>query len=200
MNKKLDVFSKRKKDVLSKIDKSFKGEWDRKILDLCNKINSFENFYTTSSCSGRIILMLEKERKDRNLFLKCYHELITFEKIKKDLLSILKEIKGEELVKLKLEPCILHVACKSIKDASFLCELAKRAGWKKSCILSFNKKIIAELGSTEKFEFPIIKSKKILVDDNFLRIFVDEANKKMKRIWKKIEKLNEFLEKTPKYF
>ena len=53
----VDLFSQRKKDVLLKSDKSSIGNVDEKISSLCNKINSKEDFYTTSSCSGRILLM-----------------------------------------------------------------------------------------------------------------------------------------------
>jgi len=30
-------FSQRKKDILSKLDKSSKGDWDEKIAELCEK-------------------------------------------------------------------------------------------------------------------------------------------------------------------
>jgi len=47
-------FQQRKKDVLRKNDKSGIGSWDEKILELCEKINSLDNYYTTSSCSGML--------------------------------------------------------------------------------------------------------------------------------------------------
>ena len=50
----MNHFQKRKQDVLSKIDKSFIGKWDEKIVLLCDKINSLENYYTTSSCSEEL--------------------------------------------------------------------------------------------------------------------------------------------------
>ncbi len=54
----MDKFSKRKNDVLSKLDKSSKNGWDRRIRDLCEKINALKNYYTTSSCAGRVVLMI----------------------------------------------------------------------------------------------------------------------------------------------
>ena len=38
----IDMFAKRKKDILFKEDKSSKGNIDEKIKDLCKKINSLK--------------------------------------------------------------------------------------------------------------------------------------------------------------
>ena len=78
-----DSFPQRKTSILSKIDKSHIGKWDEKIISLCNKINKLENYYTTSSCSGRILLMIEQEKKFHDLFLAVSHELISFDWLKK---------------------------------------------------------------------------------------------------------------------
>ena len=51
------VFEQQKKTVLSKLDKSKKGSIDKGILKLVNTINKNSNYYTTSTCSGRIILL-----------------------------------------------------------------------------------------------------------------------------------------------
>ena len=182
------MFSKRKKDVLLKLDKSHIGKWDEKIAELCNKINSLENYYTTSSCSGRIILMIDAEKKGENLFVAFYHNKISFEELKKGLNLALKK---NNKIKFKLEPCILHVSCKTLEDAEKLYEKAKLAGWKKSGIVGVKNGFTAELNSTEKLEFPIIQNKKILVDDDFLKIVLDEANKKLEKSWMKIKKLEE---------
>ena len=48
-------FDSTKKDILNKKDKSNIGFIDGKISKLCNLINSKEDYFTTSSCSGRII-------------------------------------------------------------------------------------------------------------------------------------------------
>jgi tRNA wybutosine-synthesizing protein 3 len=193
----MNIFSKRKKDILSKSDKSSIGKWDEKISELCNKINSFESYYTTSSCSGRIILMIDQEKKGENLFVFVSHNKINLEELKKQLDLALKKMGTQQEVanniKFKLEPCILHVACKTPEDAEELYNKAKFAGWKKSGIVGVKNGFTAELNSTEKIEFPIIQNKKILVDDEFLKIVVDEANKKLEKVWGKIRKLEEII-------
>ena len=54
-----DTFLQRKKDILSKKDKSHIGKWDEKIVGLCEKINKSDKYYTTSSCSGRVIMIFD---------------------------------------------------------------------------------------------------------------------------------------------
>lgn len=183
-------FSRRKKDILSKKDKSYKGSWDRHIKSLCNKINLLENYYTTSSCSGRVVLIINQEKKESNLFIKVYHDKISFDTLKKELNSALKKNKK---IKFKFEPCALHVSCKTLKDAQNLYNKAKLAGWKRSGIIATANRFMVELNSTEHLEFSIIENNKILVDDEFLQIVVKESNKKLENSWKKIEKLEKTL-------
>lgn len=198
-----DSFNQRKKDVLSKLDKSNIGSWDKHISKLCDKINSLDNYYTTSSCSGRAILIIDQDKKAENLFVFVSHEKIKFEELKKELDLALNshpptqgkgKVKGEKVVaskniKFKLEPCILHISCRTLEDAEKIYNKGKLAGWKKSGIIGMKNGITIELNSTEHLEFPIIQKGKILVDDTFLKIVVEEANKKLEKVWLKIRKL-----------
>ncbi len=187
-----DHFLQRKTAVLSKQDKSAIGKWDKKIIPLCKKINSKEKFYTTSSCSGRILLMIEQNKKSPNLFIKVWHDKISFKELKKELKKIIKT-KKDNLIKFKLEQPIIHIACKDLDSASKFLEKAKHIGFKHSGILAYGKNIILELNSTEKLEFPIIKNKKKLVNDEFLKMIAKISNEKLEKGWKKIEKLSKLL-------
>jgi tRNA wybutosine-synthesizing protein 3 len=182
----MENFYKRKKDVLSKKDKSSIGEWDKRVIRLCEKINSLENYYTTSSCSGRIILIIDQEKKAENLFVFVSHEKINFKILKEE---INKAISLNKNIKLKLESFILHINSKTLDDAKKILEIGKRAGFKKIGIIGLRNGFTVEIQGSEKIEFPIIQNKKILVDDNFLKIIVKEVNKKLENNWKKIRVL-----------
>src|SRR3989344_3293664 len=240
-----DNFAQRKKEVLSKKDKSSKKSWDENILKLCEKINSKDDYYTTSSCSGRITLIKNVERDKRNVVLRSWHDLINLNELKKNLLRFEKSPKppipklarsqARELSKnvnlnssinhnkcvndkwsdnfnqednqkyllindvkrnrstsaiiFKQEPCILHVACRNVQSMKDLFEKAKLAGWKNTGAIAFNKRFILDLRSTEKLEFPIFRRENLLVDEDFLKIVVEEANKNLKKGWEKIERL-----------
>ena len=185
-----DYFNQRKKAILTKKDKSSIGKWDEKIIKLCNKINSLDDYYTTSSCSGRVVLMIDKEKKDRKLFLKIYHKLISFSQLKKDLIEVASTKELSNLnIKFKQEPCILHVACRNFDVALNILKKAQSSGWKKSGIISANKNYIVELNGTHKLEFPIISKGKILVSDDYLKLIIKKSNENLKKSWNKIEKL-----------
>jgi tRNA wybutosine-synthesizing protein 3 len=178
-------FKQQKQTQLSKKDISNIGKWDEKIKGLCEKLNRLDEYYTTSSCSGRILLIKCLDKKAEDVFLFRTHGLLSFRELKKALDNV--EYKG--LVDFQQTTCILHVACVDLKSAQDLVDKAKLSGWKHSGIMSCRKRIMVELHSTEKLEFPVMSSGKVLVDDDFLKLVVVEANKRLERVWKKIKKL-----------
>jgi len=180
------TFDRRKKDILSKKDKSSIGDVDPRIKELCDKINADNRYYTTSSCSGRIVLIRYSVDKKSGLFLFRTHEKISFEELKEKLESV----KEKDLIIFKQEPCILAIACRSLEAATELLHKAReKSGWKESGIMNIGKRIMVELRSTEKLAQPIMDKSKILVDDDFIKILVKESNKRLERTWKKIENL-----------
>lgn len=200
----MEAFERRKQDILSKKDKSFIGEWDSHIVRLCETINLKENYYTTSSCSGRIIIMIDQDKKAPGLFEFVSHEKVEFDNLKKEISKIKEESKFKSkqnqrfsicpnFKKFKQEPPILHVACKTLEDAENLLKKAQLAGWKRSGIISLGKNIVVELISTEKIEFPLFKSGKLLVENDFLKIVLEKANENLEKGWAKIEKLRKSL-------
>jgi len=175
-------FNQRKNDVLSKDDKSNIGGWDKHIIKLCEKINSLENYYTTSSCSGRIMIIVDQDKKAPGLF-----EFVSHEKV--DELKIPKE--GN--FKFKQEPPILHIACDNIDNAKILLNKIRDVGLKRAGIISLGKNIIIEVIGTEKIEFPLMKNGELLVNEDFLELVIEKSNENLEKGWNKIEKLAEVL-------
>jgi len=183
------TFNRRKDDCLKKDDKSSIGSWDPHILRLCEKINKKANFYTLSSCAGRIVLIKNLVKKGPDMFVFRSHEKVSFSELKK----ALENYKGKDNLMFKQETCILHVCCEQLEDAEKLLKIAREAGWKNSGIMSTQGRIVCELRSTEYLAFPIFVGGKILVDDEFLKVVVSEANEKLERSWQKIRALEKFL-------
>lgn len=72
MAAKSDVhFSSEKARVLSKVDLSRKGSVDEPIAELVSYVNSLDDFYTTSSCSGRLVVMQEVNALDMSCIDEC---------------------------------------------------------------------------------------------------------------------------------
>lgn len=183
------TFQQDKKNTLQKKDKSKKGSIDKDIKDLVDIINSKDNYYTTSSCSGRIIILYRKTLKKIDAkWLFTSHSPVRFEDIKK----VLKDLPAEKLW-FKQEPAIIHVCSRSIKDAQKLVDHSKEAGFRRTGIQTTGKKILLEIGSSECMETIIAKDKKILIDDSYLKVIIEEANNKMKNNKEKLKKLYKLL-------
>ena len=183
-------FDSTKKDILEKEDKSNVGSIDTPIQDLCEIINNDKNYFTTSSCSGRITLIDDKEKKSPDVFLFRSHEKVELDELKKGILDAAEKVR-EGIVMFKQEPCLVVVSCRDKDKQWELFSEARNNGWKKSGILSINKKMLVELMSSENISFPIIKDGGILIDDEFLEIILEKANSNLEKGWEKINKLKE---------
>ncbi len=181
-------FEKEKKEFLRKRDKSRKGSIDGKIEKLVNRINSFHSFYTTSSCSGRILLLEipKSNKKNEVQYLFCSHKKITYN----DLNKIIKSILPKNDVWFRVEPVILHVASKNINSAKKLLNLARNIGFRRSGIISISNKIVLELISTERLDALVSKNGKLLIDEDYFKTLINEGNKKLEKTWKKIDRLH----------
>lgn len=124
-------FQKSKEKQLKMKDNSDIGSWDKEIEELCGKINKKKEYYTTSSCAGRIVLIKSSEDKKPGLFMFRSHDKISFIQLKRELEKARKE---NNLVYFKQEPAILHVACNDLQAAQLLLDKAKVAGWKNSAL------------------------------------------------------------------
>jgi len=178
-------FEKEKEGCLSKIDKSKKGSIDKKIKKLINLINSLNDYYTTSSCSGRILLIKRpKSGKKCDVdFLFESHNKISFENIK----VCLKNIPKQDLW-FRQESMILHVSCRTIDDAQKILDLSSLTGFKHSGIITTRKKIVVEIIGSEQFDTIIAKHGNLFVGDKYLTLLIDEANSKLKINSRKIKK------------
>ncbi|MFP4111531.1 MAG: tRNA wybutosine-synthesizing 3 family protein [Candidatus Woesearchaeota archaeon] len=191
----MDRFDLEKKDVLRKlssIDKSKKGSVDSDILDLINLINSKKDYYTTSSCSGRIMLIDKGAgRKDLSKWLLSSHFPIET----KDFLEVFSDdyLSSEEFKKAEVwfmeEPAILHVCARDIDSAKVFLELVREISFKRSGIISMSRRIIIEILDTEKMETLVTKKGKLYVDPEYADILVKEANNKLKRTKDKLKRL-----------
>lgn len=176
------TFELDKKNILGKLDKSKIGKIDKEITEICSLINAKENYYTTSSCSGRIVLLeADSSKKNEAKWLFVSHNLTDFESISK--------IQSKSDVWLRQEGAILHVCCKTIEDAEKLINLVKRIGFKRAGMISVNNRYVVEIISSEHLCAPVIKNGKRIVSDEYFSLLIEEANKKMESNKEKLRKL-----------
>ena len=185
------TFARRKADCLSKADKSSIGSWDKPILAVCEKINRLEDYYTLSSCSGRIVLIKNLKKKQPGMFVFRSHDKVSFEELKAALTEAQK--KKETLI-FKQEQPILHIACKTLSDSDIMLRKAQGSGFKHSGIMNISdKRIVLEIIGSEQLALPIMLNGRILVDDDFIKILLRESNRRMEKSWEKIKKLERLI-------
>jgi len=185
-----------KANVLSKEDKSAKGSIDAPIRDLVSAINESPDFLTTSSCSGRIMLINETsktKRKNKSEFLYVSHDYVrAFDNSK--LCDCFYRASGN--VFLKLEPLIVHVQCRTLNNATWLLHLMKtRDQFKHSCIVSAsNDKWIVSIKGMVKLEIPLIFDDEKIIDDELLAKYIKIANTRMIENFSAIDALTRFVQ------
>lgn len=183
----MNDFDKDKKEYLSalyKPDFSKKGNVDREIAYLLDKINSLPNYYTTSSCAGRIVLIKipkRVNRKDEAEWLFTSHKKVKFEDLPLNKFP-------KETVWFRQESAILHICARSIDTAQELVNNAKFVGFKRTGIMATKKRIMVEMTSTEHMDVPIAMNGKLIVDKDYIKLLVVEANRKLMRSRAKAKK------------
>ncbi len=128
-----------------------KGFVDQPIMGLIDKINKHPNYFTTSSCSGRILLFRTTEKKHDACFIFKWHRQVS----EKELLCAIDSIKNKDNVFLRVEPFVLHVCCSDLEAASNFLKFSRMMGVKKGGVQSFSPKIMVELMGNNYLSVPL---------------------------------------------
>lgn len=180
-------FEEQKEATLNKVDKSFKGAVDERIKELCDTINATDSYFTTSSCSGRVSLLVVKGRQNKKE--SCWL-VVTHDRADLDVFSEgLDTYKEDEKIYFKQESAILHVQARTLEDAEKLITLGKQSGFNRCGIITTKKRIIVELICSANIYTPVY-DKEVLVDESYFTYLIQEANKKQDYSWECINKLN----------
>jgi tRNA wybutosine-synthesizing protein 3 len=180
----MDSFTVFKRSVLNRKDKSNKGSIDKEIIPLTSLINKNNDYCTTSSCSGRIVLIIEPKsnRKKDFRFLYETHEILKIKKMRKALKKL-----PTETVWFRFEPLILHVACSTTESAQDLLTQAQRF-FKHSGIMTLKKRPILQVRGSEFLETPIAHNGKLTTSESYLKLLIKEANSKLKKNKERIKR------------
>lgn len=162
---------------------------DFDIVELLDLINSFDDFVTLSSCSGRIAVVdLEKPGdKASSLFLGKWHEGVEVSEVAE------AALRSRKVAWLIQYPPIIHVACRDIGAAKLLMNAANTAGFRRSGVISLSNYVV-EIASLERIELPVAEKGLMLVDDAYLSYVVRWANEKLLKGKEKLGRLQEALE------
>ena len=154
------------------------GKVDEDILKELEDFNKLADYYTTSSCSGRILLVKNPgdASKTPNAFYYKTHQKTT----PKIIMEKIRKYNNDYELWFKLESFILHIGCRTLEHARKLLSLCKKVGIKRAGINAWSKRIVVEVLGTQSIETIVVKDRKILVDENYVKILVEKANNRLK--------------------
>ncbi|CAF1576015.1 unnamed protein product [Rotaria magnacalcarata] len=188
-------FDQWKHDALSsdKEDLSRKHSIDDYIVNVINRINGHNDYYTSSSCSGRTLVLsssstVTSSTKSDCQWLYVTHEHADLEAVLNCLEQRPKEI---DMVSIKFEAFILHVICRTLECAKVLLNIALECGYRNSGLVISNQgKITLAIRSTHVLEVPLVIGGNLAVDQNYITQIVSIANEKMTANKTKIDKFS----------
>ncbi|XP_048353691.1 tRNA wybutosine-synthesizing protein 3 homolog isoform X4 [Sphaerodactylus townsendi] len=189
-------FKSWKEQRLSRVDGSRKGSVDEPIAGIVQLLNDQDCFCTTSSCSGRVVVLEQPPlcspteptsgfeiQKQNCTWLMVTHQICTLE----DVLTALQKATNDAIF--KFEPFVLHVQCRELQDAQLLHTVAIEAGFRNSGITVGRKgKIMMAVRSTHCLEVPLSQKGKLMVSEEYVDFVVHVANQKMKENRRRIDR------------
>lgn len=187
-----DEFLHRKEQILSKSDKSFIGGIDEKVKLLCEVINQSNDMYTTSSCSGRVIIKKFDIKKQQNVFLFTTHNEISFHEFEDSLNKLDDDFFPVELLQ---ESLILHVAVRNTDVAIYLMNLAKQSGCNQCGIISVKSYgIFVEIICDIRAQFLVFNKDFIEKNNEYVLDIICLMNENLNKNWSIINKFKSLIE------
>ena len=160
------------------IDAKKRGAVDVPIVPLLDLINANPHYVTTSSCSGRVVLLAtsREEKKGESFFYGKWHRPVLLGEV----WPLVESFSGEMLW-FKVDPFILHVAADSLDAALRIISLARSAGIKVAGIQSADsEKYHVEIRGIDAVAAPLYDGE-LLVNKRYVASLVRIANRKVVR-------------------
>ena len=186
-------FLENKKTALKKLEKAKKEKLaDGGIIPILDLINQTEDYFTSSSCYGRTVLLelpIIGDKKEAK-FLGKWHRTVNASEI----LDSVKYAKKGQIWILSQSP-IIHIAAKTQFAADKMLKTAIACSFKHSGLKSLDKKIVVEVCSTERLDAPVGKDGILFCNKDHLDLLVNISNEIMKKSTLKLKKFEEKLRK-----
>jgi tRNA wybutosine-synthesizing protein 3 len=189
----IEYFLKSKDKALNSLNKAKnENKLDLDIEEIINTINLNKEYFTSSSCSGRIVILELPEigNKKEAKFLGKWHRDIQYN----ELIEATKHAKYGMIWLLAQSP-IIHVITNSYSLGDNIIKIAINSGFKNSGYKSTNNNIVVEICSTERLDSPIGNNGKLLISDEHLKFLLITSNFIIKRSKTKLKKLKKNLKK-----
>ncbi|OLS23005.1 MAG: hypothetical protein HeimC3_27020 [Candidatus Heimdallarchaeota archaeon LC_3] len=163
-------FETKKKLMLSKLNEALKLKAvDEDVIPFLNLINRHAEYFTTSTCSGRIVIIeVEKlGKKEGSIFLYKSHKYPDFNK----LLKLILNYNFSNDAWLLVEPPLFHLGVKNLDYAKKMLNIGLSAGLRRSGIRSIAEDwIVVALWGSGHINLPLGNANKNFLAENELYI------------------------------
>jgi len=185
-------FSQYKSKAMKKLEYALsEGLVDEGVILVLNALNSHPDIFTTSSCAGRLQLIVLPDigRKDSVELRKTWHRPVEFQEVK-DALDDL-DVLPNSIVILQGQSPIFHVACRTMELAQKFRAIVHSQGWKYSSLITGNEdKWIVEILSANRIDNLLFREGVIdSPDDERLKFIIEESNKILIKAQSRLEAL-----------
>ena len=150
-------FSQYKSNAMKKLEYALsEGLVDEGVISVIKSFNSHPDIFTTSSCAGRIQLIILPDigRKDSVQRRKTWHREVTIDDVEGAISEL--DIPDNSIVILQAQSPIFHLSCRTMELAIKLRGIVHGQGWKYSSLIT---------GNDEKWNVEILSANRI---DNLL--------------------------------
>jgi tRNA wybutosine-synthesizing protein 3 len=189
----IEYFLKSKEKALTSLNKAKNdNKLDQDIEEIINTINLKKEYFTSSCCSGRIVILELPElgNKREAKFLGKWHRDIQYN----ELIEATKQAKTGMIWLLAQSP-IIHVITNSYSLADNIIKIAINSGFKNSGYKSIKNNIVVEICSTERLDSPIGNNGKLSLSNEHLKFLLTISNFIIKKSKTKLKKLQKNLKK-----
>ncbi|MFN3527539.1 MAG: tRNA-wybutosine modification methyltransferase TYW3 [Candidatus Altarchaeaceae archaeon] len=181
-------FELQKEKNLKKFEKALsEGKVDNDIVEFLKKFNEKDFYYTTSSCAGRIMLLMDLGSKKESEFIARWHRKVNYEEVWNSIMNYIENKNNEDKVKkgivmFKQEPLILHIIAYDIEKAKKILDIALKNGLKHSGLIQWSdERYVVEINGNPRLSIPIVKYGKILVTEEYIKEIVEIANRNFEK-------------------
>ena len=185
-------FSQYKSKAMKKLEYALsEGLVDEGVISILNAFNSHPDIFTTSSCAGRLQLIVLPDigRKDSVELRKTWHRPVEFQEVK-DALDDL-DVPSNSIVIFQGQSPIFHIACRTMELAQKFRGIVHSQGWKYSSLITGNEdKWVVEILSANRIDNLLYREGVIdSPDDERLKFIIEESNKILVKAQARLEAL-----------
>ena len=185
-------FSQYKSNAMKKLEYALsEGLVDEGVISVIKSFNSHPDIFTTSSCAGRIQLIILPDigRKDSVQRRKTWHREVTVDDVEGAISEF--DIPDNSIVILQAQSPIFHLSCRTMELAIKLRGIVHGQGWKYSSLITGNdEKWNVEILSANRIDNLLFRKGVISPPGkNRLNFIIEESNKILVKAQARLEAL-----------